>query len=106
MTLSEAIDLIEYVHGICPQQAIAKTTPDAWHDILGDHDYVDCRAAARALGQRQVFIAPAEIRAEVQRIRNDRISAAVIDAPPADLLDDGRAYLEALRTAYRRAGDR
>lgn len=49
----------------CPQQAIDAYTPDAWHDLLGDLDVMDCRRAVAAIVKRQPFVAPAEIRAEL-----------------------------------------
>ena len=67
MTPTETVLLTEYVRACCPQQAIGEYTPDAWHDLLGDLDLADCRAAAAAVARRQPFVAPSEIRAEVGR---------------------------------------
>lgn len=44
-------------------------TPDAWHDLLGDLDLADCRAAVAAVAKRQPFVAPAEIIAEIRRAK-------------------------------------
>src|SRR5690606_20849845 len=71
MTSEEAVILVAYVRACCPQQKFDEYTPDAWHDLLGDLTLNDCRAAARTIAQRQPFVAPAEIRAEVARIRAD-----------------------------------
>jgi hypothetical protein len=50
-------------------------------------------------------VAPAEIRAEVKRIRNERIARAVIPAPPPELADDPMAYQRALQANIRKAAD-
>jgi hypothetical protein len=106
MTREETVVLTRYVKAACPQQAMDRYTPDAWFDLIGDLDLADCKQAVIALaGARQVFIAPAEIRAEVQRLRNERIARSVIPAPPPELCDDPRAYQRALREATRQAAD-
>lgn len=104
MNRPEAVILCRYVKAICPQQAMDEYTPEAWYDLLGDLRLEDCREAARNVGQGQPFIAPAEIRTEVKRIRAERIARASFD-PPADLPDDDLAYRRWLAAARRRAGD-
>ena len=84
MTHKETVILARFVKAACPQQAIDKYTPDAWHDLLGDLDLADCRTAATAVAKRQPFVAPAEIRAEVQRVRDDRIARALLPVPDVD----------------------
>jgi len=102
---SETVILTEYVKACCPQQAFGEYTPDAWHDILGDLRLEDCRAAVVAIKQHSVFVDPAEIRAEVQQARLDRIRDAGIPAPPPELIDDPPAYRAALRAAAVAIGD-
>jgi hypothetical protein len=101
----ETVVLTRLVKATCPQQAIDKYTPDAWHPLLGDLDFEDCRAAMVTIGQRQPFMAPAEIRAEVRRIRAERIAHSVIPAPPAKLADDPKAYQRALQARIKLAAD-
>jgi hypothetical protein len=101
----ETVKLCRVVAAACPQQAMDEYTPDAWHPLLKDLGYGDCQAAVIAVGKRQPFIAPAEIRAEVTRIRNDRVERAFIDAPPHELTDDTRAYQRALQQRTRQAAD-
>ena len=105
MNREQTVVLTRLVKAACPQQAMDRYTPDAWHDLLADYDFDDCRAAMKIIGQRQPFMAPAEIIAEVRRIRNERIARSVIPAPPAGLADDPRAYQRALQAATRQAGD-
>lgn len=65
MTPRETGLLLAYVAGACPQQKMNELTPEAWHDILGNLEYEECRRAARAVAARQPFIAACEIIQEV-----------------------------------------
>jgi hypothetical protein len=69
MTPTETVTLTKYVKACCPQQAIDEYTPDVWHDLLGDLELADCRAAVVTVTRRQPFCAPAEIITEVKRAR-------------------------------------
>jgi hypothetical protein len=101
MNTAESLTLCRYVKAACPQQAFDEYTPDAWHDLLGDLRFIDCKDAARTITQRQPFCAPAEIRSEVRRIRADRIAKAEHSFDPTGVRDYG-AWLGLMR---QRAGD-
>ena len=105
MTPQETLMLTRYVKACCPQQAIDEYTPDAWHDLLGDLALADCRAGVTAVARRQPFVAPAEIRAEVKRIRDDRLARTPLPAPPAELADDPERYRRALAANVARFAD-
>jgi hypothetical protein len=105
VTPSEAVALTRYVKACCPQQQIDQYTPDAWHDLLGDLELADCLAAVREVCKRQAFIAPAEIRTEVRRVRRERLERAPVAAPPAELTDDPGKYREALKGEIKRIAD-
>ena len=105
MTPTETVLLTEYVRACCPQQAIGEYTPDAWHDLLDDLSLADCREAVRNVARRQPFVAPAEIRAEVRKIREDRLARTPLPAPPAALADDPERYREALAANVARVAD-
>ena len=105
MTPSETVMLTRYVAACCPQQAIDDYTPDAWHDLLGDLPLADCRLAAAAVARRQPFVAPAEIRAEIRRARNDRLSREIVAAPPPELADEPGRYKAALEAGVRKIAD-
>jgi hypothetical protein len=79
VTPQETVTLARYVRALCPQQRFDEYTPDAWHDVLGAHRLDDARQACANLAARQPFISPAEIVAEVRRIRGARLG----DTPPA-----------------------
>ncbi|ASU81535.1 hypothetical protein CDO52_00890 [Nocardiopsis gilva YIM 90087] len=99
MTREQAVVLCRYVRACCPQQKIDDYTPNAWHDLIGDLDFDDCHEAVKTIARRQPFIAPAEIRAEVRRIRDDRLRDAdrVLPAADPDARDYSRRFQEHLK---------
>ena len=105
MNSQEAVLLTRYVAASCPQQPIDEYTPDAWYDALGDLELADCKAAVARLVRTQIFVAAAEIRAEVNRIRKDRLSRAPLPAPSPELTDDPGRYREALAAGIKRTAD-
>lgn len=102
MNATEAAILCRYVKAACPQQAIDEYTPAAWGDLLADIRLEDAKVAVRAVVSRQPFIAPAEIRDEVKRIRAKRIADHPILTPPPGTEAEQRAWLG---EAKRRIGD-
>lgn len=105
MTPSETVVLTRYVKACTPQQAIDEYTPDAWHDILGDLEFTDCRVAVVAIKKRSVFVDPSEIRAEVKRIRRDRLERTIAAAPSPEIADNARNYRAALQNEIRKIAD-
>lgn len=95
MNREQTVALCRYAKACCPQQAIDEYTPDAWHDLLGDLDLNDCRQAVRIVAARQPFVSPSEIRAEVQRIRSNRLHD--FQYVPVEGDEDPEVYLAALR---------
>lgn len=105
MTPSETVLLTRYVKACCPQQQIDDYTPDAWFDILSDLELDDCRAAVVAIKRRSVFVDPSEIRAEVRRIRNDRLARELPPAIPHELADEPGRYRAELNAGIRKIAD-
>lgn len=95
MNHEETAVLCRYVKACCPQQAIDEFTPDAWHDLLGHLTLTDCRTAVANVAGRQPFVAPAEIRGEVRRIRSGRLEG--FQYVPVEGDKDPQVYLAALR---------
>lgn len=106
MTPAETLHLCRLVKAICPQQLVDEFTPDAWHGLLDDLRLADCLEAAKALGKRQHFIDPADIRAEVRRLREKRIAdAGPVPIPDGLDPDDTTRYATWLLHARRRIAD-
>lgn len=100
MNPAESLALTRFVRAACPQQKLDEYTPDAWHELLADLTFADCKTAVVALGKQQPFISPAEIRAEVRRRRNERCRADMTDPDyPADDVQGGLAAIKARRRA-------
>lgn len=103
MNATEAALLCRYVKACCPQQAIDEYTPTAWADLLGDIRIEDAKEAVRAVAMTQPFVAPAEIRAQVRRMRGKRISEHPPLIPPPGLSElEERQWI---RQARRHIGD-
>lgn len=78
----------------------------AWLQVLGDLPYDDCTAAVIGhYGETADWIMPAHIRQRVKRVREARITAAKIPAPPPELTNDPDAYSAALHAARVAAAD-
>lgn len=97
MTPQETVILARYVRALCPQQKFDEFTADAWHDVLGDLALADCRVAAVEVAKQQPFVAPAEIRAQVRAVRDERLRRNPPPPPPRELTDDPEAYRRYLR---------
>ncbi|MEV5911095.1 hypothetical protein AB0M00_19605 [Streptomyces chartreusis] len=77
MTPEEVVVLAAYVHALCPAQKIDQYTPDAWIDVfeaVPQFSLADCREGASRVAGRQPFVAPAEIIAEVRKLRETRLA--------------------------------
>jgi hypothetical protein len=106
MSHAEAVLLCRYAKAACPQQQFDEYTPDAWSDLLADLRFEDCREALKLVVQRQPFVAPAEIRDEVKRIRNQRIvDFGPLPDPPFDEDFNPEDYRRYLRDSIRRVAD-
>jgi hypothetical protein len=85
MNAKEAAALCRLAKAACPQQAIDEHTPEAWFLLMGNVRFEDARDALVAITQRQPFVAPSEIIAEVRRVRGKRIAEFGPIEPPSDL---------------------
>ena len=106
MNREDAIRLCRYVAAACPQQRFDSYTPNVWADIFENvpNTLDECRQAVVAIKQRQMFVDPSEIIAEVRRVRNERLDEGekFLD-PPSGL--DGPAYKDWLIRERRRIAD-
>ena len=103
MTPTEALTLCRLAKAMCPQQAVDEFTPDAWHLLLDDIRFEDAKEAMVEVCKVQAFVAPAEIRIQVKRIRSKRIT----EFGPFDVPDglNSSEYGEFLRAARKRIAD-
>ena len=94
MNLREATSLIVMVRAGCPCMEIVEGMPEMWQAVLDDIRLVDAQAAVVALVRASPrWIAPADVRGEVRRIRDDRLDRNPLPAPPADLTaEEGIAW--------------
>jgi len=79
MNEMEATDLTRYVRALCPQQKFDEFTGDAWFDVLSEFRFEDCKMAAAMCAKESPFVAPAEIVAQVRRIRSERLKDFVYE---------------------------
>jgi len=103
MNHEEAVILCRFTKAVCPHQAFDAYTPDAWALVLANVRLVDAKDAVVAVAQRQPFVAPAEIIAEVKKVRAKRIDEHGPIIPPAGL--DPIETVEWLAQARRTVGD-
>lgn len=105
MNHTEAAALCRMVQAVCPQQRLDELTPDAWGAVLHDVRHADAEAALVELARKQPFVSPAEIIAEVRRLRARRLEQAGPLIPPPDLGEDELAYRRWLADTRRAIAD-
>jgi hypothetical protein len=105
MNRKEVVMLTRTVTAACPQQAMDDYTPDAWFELLGDLDAAEAASAVAVIAKRQPFVAPSEIRAEVKRVRADRLSRSLLSAPSHELADQPGPYAREIRDGIERIAD-
>lgn len=96
MNATETARLCAAIAQSAPAQKFDADTPAFWAVLLADVRYEDARQAIVVLLQRQPFVAPADIVAEVRRIRAARLDRADHVLPDVDP-DDVHAWLKARR---------
>ena len=106
MTPQEAVALCRFTAACCPAQKFDEYTPDAWGLLLADVRFVDAKEAVVAVARKSPWCSPAEILAEVRKVRAKRIAEHGEIVPPADLDPDNvPEYVSWLRAAREAIGD-
>lgn len=103
MNRQEAVALCRFTAACCPSQKIDEYTPDAWGLLLEDTRFEDAKEAVVKVARKQPWVSPAEIIAEVKKIRAKRIDEYGPIIPPAGL--DPIETVEWLKEARRTVGD-
>lgn len=107
---------MEFVHALCPQQAIDRKTPIAWHAVLGKLDFHAAQAAVISLKHSQKFIDPSDIVTQAQRSADSHPSSRPVaeaiaaanypELDPADATPPTREFLTAKASMLERMRDR
>ena len=105
MSAAEAVMLCRFAKACCPQQAIDEYTPDAWHELLSDLRFEDCKAAVIDVARDQPFVSPAEIRSRIVKVRTQRHLEFGPYTPPPELADNPAAENRWRRDMDRRICD-
>lgn len=105
MTPVECVKLARLVKSVAPAQAFDEFTPDVWHALLSSLRFEDAAEAVRRVAQRQAFIAPADIIAEVRALRRGRLDRADATFVATCDPDDVEEYQRQLAAHRRRMGD-
>lgn len=104
MIPSEAAKLLAY-EATVSQRTISALDAEAWAAALDDIRLEDALEAVTNLWKRtRERLVPYDIRAEVHRIRADRLARAFDEAPDADP-DNPRAWIAARRAGLTRVAD-
>lgn len=94
MNAEETTRICRAIAGIKPAQYFDDETPALWAVILADVRYEDARQAVITLGGTARFIDPSDIKAEVRRIRDERLKHS--DLVMADTPEEKRAIIKAI----------
>lgn len=109
MNLPEATQLLRAVKAFCPSQQIDTYTFEAWAAALEDIRYADASEAVLRIARRDMepgqsrYIEPGHIRAEVRRIRQERLDKHPQVEPPTEL--SSAEFLAWHRDVQRRIAD-
>jgi hypothetical protein len=105
MTRAEAVALCRLAKAFCPNQQIDEYTPDAWWESLKDLRFEDAREAVVSVTKRQPFVSPSEIRADVRRVRYNRVDKFGHIEPPPGMWDDPAGEAAAIHAIRQRVAD-
>lgn len=107
MTPTETVNFLRYVANLFPtfqwDPANAIEMAAAWHETgLARISPADAKAAAQAVARRQAWVALADLLAEAQRIRDERLAAEPIPDPGTG---DPQLYRQRVVEAIERMAD-
>lgn len=94
MRPTEVVMLTGYIRAHFPSQPVDEYTTEALEELLAPYPAADCRKAVLNLAERgEEWCKPTDVKAEVKRIRAERVRRYGPIEPPAGLdPDDVRGY--------------
>lgn len=105
MDLRETAGVLAMISALDSRKVYGQIDASAWHAVIGDLRFDDCREAVIAHYQESPHpITPADVRSRVSAVRKARIGDRVAPLPPVDP-EDVKAYREWQQAWYRGIGD-
>jgi hypothetical protein len=105
MEMRETAAVLAMISALDSRKVYGEIDAQAWHAVVGDLRFEDCRDAVIAHYQQSPHaITPADLRAKVIAVRKTRIGDRVAPLPPVDP-EDTESYKEWQREWYRAIGD-
>ena len=107
MRPTEAVMLTGYLRAHFPSQPVDEFTTEALEETLAAYPASDCKQAVLNIAERgEKWCSPTDVKAEVKRIRSQRVASYGPIEPPADVdPDDVRGYRRWLQTTIKAIAD-
>lgn len=105
MNLRDTAGILAMISALDSRKVYGEIDAQAWHAVIGDLRFDDCREAVIAHYRESSFsITPADVRSKVLAVRKARIGDRVAPLPPVSP-EDVKAYQEWQQAWYRGVGD-
>lgn len=105
MDIRETAAVLAMISALDGRKAFGEIDAQAWHAVIGDLRFGDCRDAVIAHYRDSPHtLMPADLRAGVKKVRKERIGEKVAPLPPVDP-DDVDRYSHWQQVWYRAVGD-
>lgn len=105
MDIRETAAVLAMISALDGRKAFGEIDAQAWHAVVGDLRFDDCRDAVIAHYRDSSYtLMPADLRAGVKKVRKDRIGDKVAPLPPVDP-DDVERYAQWQQVWVRAIGD-
>lgn len=105
MDIRETAAVLAMISALDGRKAFGEIDAQAWHAVVGDLRFDDCREAVIAhYRDSSATLMPADLRVRVKQVRKDRIGDKVAPLPPVDP-DDVERYAQWQQAWVRAVGD-
>lgn len=103
--MRETAGVLAMVAALDSRRTFGEVDAQAWHAVIGDLRFDDCREAVIAHYRESSYsITPADVHSKVMAVRKARIGDRVAPLPPVDP-EDTKSYQEWQQAWYRGVGD-